>query len=209
MLEWSRLSDHQLADYIDINLTLDQQAERVIEIVEDVILTDEYSYDWESKDSLIYFISLNMTLLDQAKDIYNNNLGSMLKTDEVKALIEETIDEFSLTNMIDDIVFVIAKHLNYDEIINMCLTSSQFVNLCKSRYFWITYLKDVHDIIGVNDLDIDLLKRGVKFIEIEISKGRRIDEYLGRYLVRSRSYVNGFHWIDEDLHIFVKRLIDH
>ena len=193
MLEWSRLSDDQLADYVDLNLTLDQQVERVIEIVEYVIFTDdinEFSYDLESIDnnSLIYFISINMTLLDQAKDIYTNNLGSMSITDDIEALIDETIDKFSLTNMINDVVFMIAKHLKYDEIVNMCSMSSQFVKLCKSKIFWIMYLKDVHDIIGVSNLDIDLLKEGVKFIET--------------------NRIHRFHWIDEDLHIFVKRLFD-
>ena len=110
MLEGNRLSENQLTDYVNLNLTLDEQAERIIEIVTDVIFTDdvienerkssEFSYNWREMDDdlLIYFISINMTLLDQAKDIYNNNLGLMLKTDEVKALIHETIDEFSLTN---------------------------------------------------------------------------------------------------------------
>ena len=46
----------------------------------------------------------------------------------------------------------------------MCLTSPKFVNLGKSRYFWIDYLKDIHEITGVNDLDIDLLKECVRFI---------------------------------------------
>ena len=199
MLEWNRLSKNQLADYVDLNLTLDQQAERVIEIVTDIMFTDDvienerkstgFSYHWRKMDddSLIHFISINMTLLDQAKDVYNNNLGSKVLTEDVKDLIDEIIDEFSLTNMIDDVVFMIAKHLKYDEIVNMCLTNSQFVKLCESRIFWITYLKDVHDITGVNDLDIDLLKRGVKFIETKYDH-------------------EGFNRIDEDLYIFVKRL---
>ncbi len=110
MLEWNRLSENQLTDYVNLNLTLDEQAERVIEIIENVVFTEDvieterkstgFSYNWRNMDddSLIYFILLNITLLDQAKDVYTNNLGLKSLTNDVKDLIDESINEFSLTN---------------------------------------------------------------------------------------------------------------
>ena len=92
-----------------------------------------------------------------------------------------------LTDLAAEVIFMIAKHLKYDDIISMCLTKSEFSDFCESKYFWITYLEDVHDITGVNDLDIDLLKRGVQFIE-----------------AGPMSYFNGHHPIDEDLRVFTK-----
>ena len=210
MLEWNLLDDNQLSQYIHLNLTLDEQAERIITLDNDVILIDDvlenerenarFSYDWSrmSINSISKFISFNITLLDQAKDIYTNNLGKMLKTDDVKVLMHETVDKFSgltdLTDLVDDVVFIIAKHLNYDGIVSMCLTSYQFVNLCKSKIFWLNYLKDIHEIMNVYDLDIDLLKEGVQFIE------RCVYDW-------GCKWVNGFHWIENPgMYAFVTKL---
>ena len=107
-------------------------------------------------------------------------------------LMNDETNQLNLTDLVDDVVFTIAKNLKYDEIVNMCLINSQFVNLFESKYFWITYLKDVYDITGVNDLDLSTLKEGVQ-----------LAEYIAERYTSYNSYIS-YNQIDKNLYAFVK-----
>ena len=189
MLDWDSLSEDQLLQYISKNLTLDEVAERVYN-KDDVLIPefidsinksenkeeigqsedDIFTLKWSelSYDNFLKFVELNTTYKDVAKDIYENNLGNRELTHDIIDLIDNKVSavKSKYGYLIYDTVIVIASHLKYNDIINLCDSGILTIDLCSDRDFWLYYLRKVYSINNIsNDRTLDNIIEGILILE--------------------------------------------
>ncbi len=196
MIDWEILTQKQLIDYIDSNLSLPEQAERVYDIdniiiptyVEVLLLSSSYSLSevsWSNLtiDQLGNFIRLNITLQDQAKDIFYNRLGNKELTPSVVSLIDRRIAyiETNFTDLVYDTIKVISSYLSYKDIINLCESGVILRDMCSDKLFWIYYTKEVYDIKLPFNTTIEDISEGIQLTEISNKQMISVDRYSRKY----------------------------